>query len=53
MEHFIRSKEEYVARRTRVHSSLQWIQEGDEPSKFYFDSLKNNNNNISEQLLGH
>jgi len=32
--------EDYIATVSHVHSQLQWTQEGDEGSKFYFDYLK-------------
>ena len=33
-------KEDYIAKGDRVRDKLQWIQEGNEGSKFFFDFLK-------------
>jgi hypothetical protein len=42
-EHMISCEDEYKARRAQVRARLQWIKEGDEPSKFYFDCLNMEN----------
>lgn len=40
LELVVRMEEDYIAREAKVHAKLQWIQEGDEGSKFFFNFFK-------------
>jgi hypothetical protein len=43
-------KEDYIAKGDRVRAKLQWIQEGNEGSKFFFDFLKRKV--VTDRVLG-
>jgi hypothetical protein len=43
-------EEDYIARGARVRAQLQWIQEGDEGCKFFFDFLKKKV--VADRVLG-
>lgn len=40
LEMVVHRGEDYIARGVQIHSHLQWIQDGDESSKLFFNLLK-------------
>lgn len=50
LELIVHRDEEHIPRGARVHAHFQWIQEGNEGSKFFFDFL--NKKVVVDKVLG-